>query len=159
MPRSQEPQDMLEENSDAHQDAGYQFSGGGPGQKSVRSLARDTDEALERVNGPYTRAGQPAIPSREADHSAEHEDDGFATPASKVADAAKNLKELDEKRPNFPGEHLVVFAAGILLLWGAGKRRSALTRMVMTAAGGALVGRAASGTGGVAKVAGFLSRK
>lgn len=156
MPKPQEPQNMLEDYSDAPQDTGYQFSGGGPGQKSVRSLTRDTDDALERMSGPYTRAGQPSTPSREVEDSAQLAENEGTTAVSKVADAAK---EFDEKRPNFPGEHLIVFAAGILLLWGAGKRRSALTRMVMTAAGGVLVGRAASGTGGVAKVAGFLSRK
>lgn len=69
------------------------------------------------------------------------------------------LKHYDETRAGFPGEHIIVLAAGIFLLWGAGKRRSAVARMAMTAAGGALVGRAASGRGGVAKVAGLLARR
>ena len=78
---------------------------------------------------------------------------------SQITDKAKELKRYDEQRDDFPGEHLIVFAAGLFLLWGAGKRSSALTRMAMTAAGGALMARAASGRGGVAKVAGFLSRR
>lgn len=159
MRNTNEPLDPTDGYSDAPDDTGYQFSGGGTGHKAVRSLARETDEVLESVNGPYTRAGQPATPPSDADDTVEREGTQTEPALTKIADAAKDIKELDEKRPNFPGEHLIVFTAGILLLWGAGKRRSALSRMIMTAAGGALVGRAASGRGGVAKVAGFLSRK
>lgn len=72
---------------------------------------------------------------------------------------ARKLKRYDERRDDFPGEHLIGLAAGAFLLWGASRRGSMLTRMVMTAAGGALVGRAASGRGGVAKIAGLIGRR
>jgi len=42
----------------------------------------------------------------------------------------------------------------VLLLLAAGRSRSFLMRIVAGAAGGALIGRAASGTGGIAKLAG-----
>jgi len=43
-----------------------------------------------------------------------------------------------------------------LLLLAAGRSRSFLTRIAIGAAGGALIGRAASGTGGIARLAGAL---
>lgn len=59
-------------------------------------------------------------------------------------------------RPDFPGEHVAVLAAGLLLLMAAGRGRSLLMRTLVGAAGTALIGRAASGTGGVAKLAAVL---
>ncbi|RZL64465.1 MAG: hypothetical protein EOP81_08415 [Variovorax sp.] len=73
-------------------------------------------------------------------------------------DALHNLKEADARRPNFPGEHVAVLAAGLLLLLAAGRGRSFLMRTLAGAAGSALIGRAASGTGGVAKLASVLGR-
>lgn len=52
--------DAPEEFPDAHHEAGYDFSGGGRGHESNRSLAHEIDEDLESRSGPYTRAGQPA---------------------------------------------------------------------------------------------------
>ncbi|MDM0008639.1 hypothetical protein QTI51_27970 [Variovorax sp. J22G73] len=66
------------------------------------------------------------------------------------------FKKVDAQRADYPGEHLVVLGAGVLLLLAAGRSRSFLTRLVAGAAGGALIGRAASGTGGIAKLAGVL---
>ena len=63
------------------------------------------------------------------------------------------LKKLDARRPGVPGERLAVLGAGLLLLLKAGSSRSLLRRVLGGAAGGALVGRAASGTGGLARVA------
>ncbi len=68
------------------------------------------------------------------------------------------LKEADARRPDFPGEHVAVLAAGLLLLMAAGRGRSFLMRTLVGAAGTALIGRAASGTGGVAKLASVLGR-
>ena len=68
------------------------------------------------------------------------------------------LKNFDERRPDFPGEHLLVFAAGSLLMLGAGRSRSGLKRALMMAAGSALIGRAASGRGGVARLASVMKR-
>ncbi|MDQ0588451.1 hypothetical protein [Variovorax paradoxus] len=63
------------------------------------------------------------------------------------------IKEKDARRPGFPGEHLAVLGTGVLLLLTAGRSRSLGRRLLAGAAGGALVGRAASGTGGLARVA------
>lgn len=66
------------------------------------------------------------------------------------------LKKMDAERKDFPGEHLAVLGAGLLLLLTAGRSRSLPRRVLAGAAGGALVGRAASGTGGLARVARML---
>jgi hypothetical protein len=63
------------------------------------------------------------------------------------------LKEADAQRPDFPGEHAIVLGLGVLLLLSSGRSRSVIGKLAKAAAGGALVGRAASGTGGVARVA------
>ncbi len=68
------------------------------------------------------------------------------------------LKKFDEERPNFPGEHLIVFAVGSLLMLKATRSRSILGRGIMMAAGAALLGRAASGEGGIAKIARGVSK-
>jgi len=63
------------------------------------------------------------------------------------------IKKMDAQRPGIPGEHLAVLGAGLLLLLKAGNSRSLIRRVLAGAAGGALLGRAASGTGGLARVA------
>ena len=65
-------------------------------------------------------------------------------------------KDADARRPDVPGEHVAVLAAGFLLLMAAGRGRSLIMRTLIGAAGTALVGRAASGTGGAAKLASLL---
>jgi hypothetical protein len=67
-----------------------------------------------------------------------------------------DIKKKDAQRPGFPGEHLAVLGAGLLLLLTVGRSRSLPKRLLGGAAGGALVGRAASGTGGLARVARLL---
>lgn len=68
------------------------------------------------------------------------------------------IKQKDARRPGFPGEHLAVLGTGLLLLLTAGRSRSLGRRLLAGAAGGALVGRAASGTGGLARVARMMQR-
>lgn len=64
----------------------------------------------------------------------------------------QKIKQYDEQRPGFPGEHLFVLAAG-LGVWMASRRHpSLLVRTAGLAAGTALVGRAASGRDGLRKV-------
>lgn len=63
------------------------------------------------------------------------------------------VKKMDAQRPGFPGEHMAVLGTGLLLLLSAGRSRSLMRRVLGGAAGGALIGRAASGTGGLARVA------
>ncbi|KQX18898.1 hypothetical protein [Variovorax sp. Root434] len=67
-----------------------------------------------------------------------------------------DFRKVDAARADYPGEHLAVLGAGVLLLLAAGRSRSFLTRIAVGAAGGALIGRAASGTGGIARLAGAL---
>lgn len=71
---------------------------------------------------------------------------------------ARQLKEIDDNRPDFPGEHLIVFGLGALLMVAGMRGRTLLRRAVFTAVGTALVGRAASGTGGIARVARVVKR-
>ena len=61
------------------------------------------------------------------------------------------LREADARRPDLPGEHVVVLGLGLLMLAAAGRSPSLGGRLVKAAIGGALVGRAASGRGGVAR--------
>lgn len=74
-------------------------------------------------------------------------------------DIVQTVKEIDRQRPNFPGEHLLVFAAGAYLLTTSGRRRSMVGRLAASLAGSALIARAASGTGGIAKVARVLDKR
>ncbi len=76
-----------------------------------------------------------------------------------VSTTAREIGHWDKTRPDFPGEHLLVAAAGVALLLAAGRSRSPLKSMLFTAAGTAVLGRAASGRGGVARVASWLVRK
>ncbi|BEP45757.1 hypothetical protein [Variovorax sp. V15] len=62
------------------------------------------------------------------------------------------FRRVDAQREDYPGEHLVVLGVGVLLLLAAGRSRSLVARLAAGAAGGALIGRAASGTGGISKL-------
>ncbi|WP_249276303.1 hypothetical protein [Bordetella genomosp. 7] len=68
------------------------------------------------------------------------------------------LKRYDETRPDFPGEHLIVFGVGALLMLAGIRGGGVVRRAVLTAVGTALIGRAASGTGGVARLARVVKR-
>ncbi|PTX10656.1 hypothetical protein DBL07_02250 [Achromobacter mucicolens] len=68
------------------------------------------------------------------------------------------LKDIDARRPDFPGEHLIVLGVGVVLMLSGMRSRTILRRTLITAAGTALIGRAASGTGGVARVARIVKR-
>lgn len=67
------------------------------------------------------------------------------------------LNEADARRPDLPGEHLIVLAVGMLLLMATGRSRSLIGRALIGSAAGAFIGRAASGTGGVARLASMLN--
>ena len=66
------------------------------------------------------------------------------------------IKEFDESRPSFPGEHLFALGAGLALLMAASRSRSFLTRTAGSALGSALLYRSASGKDGLAKMMRFL---
>lgn len=76
-----------------------------------------------------------------------------------VSATARKLERWDRTRPDFPGEHLIVAMTGIALLIAAGRSRTPLKSMALTAAGTAALGRAAQGRGGLARVASWLVRK
>lgn len=68
----------------------------------------------------------------------------------------KTVKEADASRPDWPGEHLIVLGVGLLLMMATGRSRSLIGKALIGAAAGAFIGRAASGTGGVARLASLL---
>jgi uncharacterized membrane protein len=70
----------------------------------------------------------------------------------------QELKDIDASRPDFPGEHVLVFGLGAWLLVAGMRGTTVFRRMAFTAAGTALIGRAASGTGGIARVARLLKK-
>jgi len=79
---------------------------------------------------------------------------------SNPQDWMRTLREADERRPDFPGEHLIVFGVGMALMVSAGRPgRSVLARALIGALAGAFIGRAASGTGGVARIAALLDQR
>jgi len=61
------------------------------------------------------------------------------------------IREFDQRRPSFPGEHFMVAAVGSSLLRSAVRRRG-LGRVLALLAGGALLFRAASGRDGLARL-------
>ncbi|MFC5497870.1 hypothetical protein ACFPOE_10035 [Caenimonas terrae] len=64
----------------------------------------------------------------------------------------KKIKEYDDARPGFPGEHWIVLGAGIGL-WLATRRRRSMVVQALGALGAtALAARAASGREGLSKV-------
>jgi uncharacterized membrane protein len=63
------------------------------------------------------------------------------------------IRAYDQRRPSFPGEHLIVAAIGSSLLRSAMRRRSGVGRLLALVAGGALLARAASGRDGLARLA------
>jgi hypothetical protein len=68
----------------------------------------------------------------------------------------QELKQVDDARPGFPGEHWIVLVAG-LGAWLASRRHpSLMMRTLGLMAGTALVGRAASGRDGVARLVRYL---
>jgi uncharacterized membrane protein len=68
----------------------------------------------------------------------------------------KQVKEFDESRPGFPGEHWLVLGAGVAVLMASRRSRSFLMRTAGSTLGSALLYRAASGRDGLSKVLRFL---
>ncbi|KAG0756920.1 hypothetical protein G6F22_020134 [Rhizopus arrhizus] len=81
-----------------------------------------------------------------------------ANPDRAPQSLARQLRDIDAQRPDFPGEHLIVFGLGAWRLLPGMRRGTLLTRLAMTTVGSALIGRAASGTGGIARVARVLKK-
>lgn len=68
----------------------------------------------------------------------------------------KDVKQYDERRPGFAGEHWLVLGAGVAALLAARRSPSPWRRSVGSALGSALLYRAASGRDGLAKVMRWL---
>ncbi|AEG91499.1 hypothetical protein [Ramlibacter tataouinensis] len=66
------------------------------------------------------------------------------------------LKRYDDMRPGIPGEHWLTLAAGLGVWWVSRSHRSPVVRTLGMVAATALVGRAASGRDGLAKVLRWL---
>ena len=71
-------------------------------------------------------------------------------------DLFRKVKQFDERRPGFPGEHWLVLGAGAALLLASRRSRSPLRRTMGSALGSALLYRSASGRDGLTKLLRFL---
>ncbi len=67
-------------------------------------------------------------------------------------DALTRLKQYDENRVGIPGEHWIVLAAGLAVWYLTARSPSTTVKIAGMAAATALVGRAASGRNGLAKL-------
>ncbi|WP_052310972.1 hypothetical protein [Rubrivivax gelatinosus] len=67
----------------------------------------------------------------------------------RVVGAWQAVREFDERRASLPGEHLATLGAGLVLLRQAPRTSSTLARVLVLAAGTALLWRAASGRDGL----------
>jgi uncharacterized membrane protein len=76
----------------------------------------------------------------------------MTTTPTRLPEPLQQLKDWDDRRPSFPGEHWLVLAAGVAVLLAARRSPSPLVRALGSAAGSALLVRAASGRDGLAKV-------
>lgn len=68
----------------------------------------------------------------------------------------EQIKQYDERRPGFTGEHWLALGAGLVLLMKARRSASPLRSIIGSTLGSALLYRAASGRDGVAKVLRYL---
>ena len=68
----------------------------------------------------------------------------------------KEIKEHDQNRPAFPGEHWLVLGAGVATLLASRRSSSFLVRTAGSVVGSALLVRAASGNEGLSKLVGYL---
>lgn len=68
----------------------------------------------------------------------------------------QKLRQYDQNRASFPGEHLLVLGAGLALFMASRRSPSPVKRALGAAASSALLARAASGRDGLAKVLRYL---
>jgi len=74
-----------------------------------------------------------------------------------IRQAIQDVRQWDQNRPGFAGEHWLVLGAGLIALRQAQRSNSTLGRLVGRALGTALVARAASGRDGVVGMVGELA--
>lgn len=100
-----------------------------------------------------------AVPEEDIEPADATADDPHPAQAGRAAAPwLHRMREIDAARPGFPGEHLAVLGLGVWLMRRGMRGGTPLRRMLLTLAGTTLVGRAASGTGGVARVARVVRR-
>ena len=68
----------------------------------------------------------------------------------------QSCQDWDQRRESFPAEHWIVLGIGVALLIASRRSTSPVTRALGSAAGGAMLARAASGRDGVAKLVALL---
>ena len=68
----------------------------------------------------------------------------------------RDLKTYDETRDSLPGEHWLMAAAALAVLYAASRSDTTFKRSLGTALGSAMLYRAASGRDGVAKLLKYL---
>ena len=68
----------------------------------------------------------------------------------------QQIKDYDENRPGFAGEHWLVLGAGLALLLASRRSPSFLVRTAGSVMGSALVVRAASGSEGLSQIVRYL---
>ncbi|WP_431099464.1 hypothetical protein [Polaromonas aquatica] len=78
------------------------------------------------------------------------------SPSNPLSRLLHDCHAWDKSRDSFPGEHWLVFGAGVALLLASGRSSSPLKRALGSMAGSALLYRAASGRDGVAKLVAYL---
>ena len=70
--------------------------------------------------------------------------------------SVRDLKTYDDTRDSFPGEHWLMAAAGLAVLYAASRSGTPLRRAATAAVGGAMLYRAASGRDGVVRLLRYL---
>ena len=68
----------------------------------------------------------------------------------------QQIKDYDQNRPGFAGEHWLVLGAGLGLLLASRRSRSFVVRTAGSVMGSALVVRAASGSEGLSRLVRYL---
>lgn len=74
-------------------------------------------------------------------------------------ESLRQLREYDQNRPGFPGEHWLALGAGVALMMATRNSDSWIKRSLGLALGGALVARAASGQDGLVKLVDYLPQR
>lgn len=137
-------------NATSNADDTAKPSAGNAAQSNADNAAKSNDSGAKSSTDDTAKSNTDNTANAEkSDDNAEASGSRKPSPTSIV----QRLKEMDEQRPSFPGEHWVVFAAGAYLMAKAARQRSFIAQSLMLAAGSALIGRAASGRDGLIKVA------
>jgi uncharacterized membrane protein len=75
---------------------------------------------------------------------------------SKTQQQLQSYRDWDQRRESFPAEHWIVLGVGVALFLASRRSASPVVRALGSAAGGAMLARAASGRDGVAKLVALL---